>query len=56
MATLKKSELKDLIADLIPDMEARVKGLQALWPGREILTCLHRNEALLHKMKAVTKE
>ena len=46
-------ELLQLIEDLVPDMESRIEGLRNLWPGRDIITHLHRNEALLRRMKAV---
>ncbi len=56
MTSANDSKLKELISDLLPDMEARVDGLRDLWPGRDVLTVLHRNESLLKRMKAATKE
>ena len=31
----------------LPELEARVAGLRKRWPDRDILTTLHRNEALV---------
>ena len=47
--------LKALLAELLPDMEARVQGLLELYPGRHTLTTLHRNEELVRRMKAFVK-
>jgi len=47
--------LKDLLGDLLPDMEARVTGMTQAWPGREILTALHRNESLVSRIKEALK-
>ncbi len=55
MASTNDSKLKELISDLLPDMVARVDGLRGLWPGRDILTVLHRNESLLERMKTAIK-
>lgn len=49
------SEIDTLLADLLPEMEARVKGLQMLWPGEEVLTVLHRNEELVLRIKRAIK-
>ncbi len=45
-------KLEKLVADCIPDMEARVEGLRILWPGADVQTALNRNEALLRRMKS----
>ena len=42
---------KELLAEILPEMETKVKGLTELWPGREILTHLHRNERIVSDIK-----
>lgn len=49
----KIKELKTLVNDVLPEMEARTKGLQELWPGRDVLLVLHRNESLVKRMKNI---
>ena len=43
--------MKKLLSELLPDMESYVKSLTKLWPGRTVLTALHKNEAHLYKIK-----
>ena len=45
------ADCKALLQDILPDMEARVEGLIQAWPGAEILTALHRNEAHVRRIK-----
>lgn len=43
--------MKRLLAEMLPDMEARVTGMREEWPGREVLTALHRNERFVANIK-----
>lgn len=47
--------MKALLLELLPDMESRVEGLRQAWPGRDVLTALHRNEAHVRKIKEFTE-
>lgn len=46
--------MKRLLAEMLPDMEARVSGMREAWPGREVLTALHRNERFVREMHEFT--
>ncbi len=41
------AKLKDLLQRCLPEIRERVKGLNACWPGTEILLHAHRNDRLL---------
>lgn len=43
--------LEQLLIDLLPDMEARVNGLQCAWPGKEVKVAVKRNEFFVTAMK-----
>ncbi len=45
--------MKQLIVDMIPDIESRVEGLNNTWPGEEICRACDRNEKLLAEMKKI---
>jgi hypothetical protein len=53
MAT--KAEMEKLLEDTLPIMEAWIKELQQLWPGRDVLCTLHRAEALLKRIKEIVE-
>ena len=36
-----------VLGRVLPELEARVAGFRKRWPDRDILTTLHRNEALV---------
>jgi len=46
--------MKRLLAEMLPDMKARVEGLQEAWPGRDVLTALHRNERFVAEIERFT--
>lgn len=46
--------MKRLLAEMLPDMEARVAGMREAWPGHEVLTALHRNERFVADIKRFT--
>lgn len=48
---LSSTELEELVAECIPDMEARVEGLRMCWPGVDVNAALNRNESLLRRLK-----
>jgi len=45
------ADCRALLQDILPDMVDRVEGLIQAWPGAEILTALHRNEAHVRRIK-----
>lgn len=47
-------KMKRLLAEMLPDMEARVDGLRELWPGRDVVTALHRNERFVREIREFT--
>lgn len=53
-AATKNDNMKYLLAEILPDMEARVAGMREAWPGREVLTALHRNERFVAEIKRLT--
>ena len=48
-------KMKKLLAEILPDMESRVSGLREAWPGRDVLTALHRNERFIAEIKKITE-
>ncbi len=48
--------LKQLLCDLLPDIEARVQGLNELFPGRDVLLVAHRNETHVVRIKKALAE
>lgn len=53
---VENKEMRKLLIDLLPDMECRVDDLRKTWPGRDILTALHRNERFVNQIKKFVKE
>ena len=49
MEEIKK--LKNTLRKIQPEMEARVKGLQELWPGHDVLNVLRKNESIIAEIK-----
>lgn len=49
MAEIRK--MKQLLKNILPEMESRLEGLIKLWPSREVLTVIHRNETLIEEIK-----
>ena len=49
MAT--KAEMEKLLMEIKPELEAYMDVLRALWPGRDVLCVLHRNDALIKRLK-----
>jgi hypothetical protein len=49
-------ELRNILIDIRPEMQARLDGLREMWPGKEVLMVLHRNETLMSRIdKAIEK-
>lgn len=46
--------LKKLLLEILPDMEARVDGLRKAWPGETITITLRCNEEHVRKIKEFT--
>lgn len=46
--------MKAFLLELLPDMESRVDGLRQSWPGRDVLTALHRNETHVRRIREFT--
>lgn len=44
-------KMKQLLADMLPDLQSRVDGLRQSWPGKDVLTALYRNERFLNDAK-----
>lgn len=51
LALLSDRGVAELLKGILPEMEARVRGLTELWPGRDTLCVLHRNEAIVYRIK-----
>lgn len=49
------ANLKALLADLLPDLECRVYSLTQVWPGKDVLCALHRNEGYVSKIKEILR-
>ena len=45
--SMKEQQMIAALGRALPELEARVAGLRKRWPDRDILTTLHRNEALV---------
>lgn len=48
--------MKRLLAEMLPDMESRVAGLQIVAHGPELLSVLQRNEQFVRDIKAFIKD
>ena len=50
-------DLYHLLKDILPDLKSHYKGLVKLWPGKEVLTALHRNETNIKRIEQfITKD
>ena len=45
--SMKEQQMIAVLGRVLPELEARVAGFRKRWPDRDILTTLHRNEALV---------
>ena len=48
--------MKQLLLEMLPDMEARAKGFRECYPGKEVLDVLARTEGFVRRIKEFTKE
>lgn len=48
--------MKQLLREILPDMEARMKGFRECYPGKEVLAVLTRTEDFVRRINEFTKE
>lgn len=44
-------DLRSLLIDILPDLKSHYEGLIKLWPGKEVLTAIHRNEINIKRIE-----
>ena len=53
---VENERMKQLLREMLPDMEARAKGFKECYPGKEVLAALTRTEDFVRRINEFTKE